>query len=482
VPVPDNTRGKPSTPKPPQVPPTVPAPKVEPKGSVGAVMMADEPLRLESVGLTVNIPEGTRVESARMNGRQVTQLMEPSGLWILNIQTPQTSNEAATIQQATEQTLALLQGSVGVVDPGQENIQSTEAKILLREDSVQLAGGTAARLYVSLPEMDRKSRVVKGYTIFKPGAKQFVVFELLCAEVNFGASRVAYEATVATARFVNSDDLMLTRMASVKSGTALLLQLSEQDWLSAMEPEGKEQWYRMYRPGADGSRQTATEVGYYGVRFWRGMRGEIDSSKKKGDFNTTERQEGYLVRVRSRVINGKAIADNDGVFFMTADRSEEAWSFKTAAREIDGKQSALASESGARIGEDLQIVKNEPGKATMTIKPPVKEGYMSQYETFIMPRILAQKGIEGEFGWYAYEAWPSGTVTYRKDAVSKDKDEKQTRVVTTIRPDASPQTAVFDEFGHLIGTQLTEDGLVREPIDIATLKQIWQQKGLPTER
>ena len=482
VPVPDNARGKTPVPKPAPQPQVVPAPKIEPKGSVGAVVMADEPLRLESVGLTVQIPEGTRVESARMNGRQVTQLVEASGLWILNIQTPQTSNEAATIKQATDQTLSLLQGSVGVVDPNQETIQSTDAKVLLREDDLQLGGGTASRLYVSLPEMDHKSRVVKGYTIFKPGPKQFVVFELLCGEVNFGAARVAYEATVATAQFVSSSDLMMTRMAGVKAGTALLLQLSEQDWLSAMEPEGKEQWYRMYKPGADGSRQSATEVGYYGVRFWRGMRGEVDSTKKKADFNTTERQEGYLVRVRSRVISGKAIADNDGVFFMTPDRSEEAWSFKTAAREIDGKQSALASESGARTGEDLQIIKNEPGKATMTIKPPVKEGYMSQFETFIMPRVLAQKGIEGEFGWYAYEAWPSGTVTFRKDVVKKDAAEKQTRVVTTIRPDARPQTAVFDEFGRLIGTQLTDDGLVREPIDIATLKQIWQQKGLPTDK
>lgn len=482
VPVPSNSRGKTPSTQPKSPPATVPAPKVEPKGSVGAVMLADEPLRLESVGLTVHIPEGTRVESSRSNGRQITQLIEQNGLWIMNIQTPLTSNEAATIQQATDQTLSLLQGSVGVVDPNQETVQSTEAKVLQRDDNVQLPGGSAARLYVSLPEMDHKSRVVKGYTIFKPGPKQFVVFELLCGEVNFGAARVAYEASVATAQFVNSDELAMARMTSVKAGTALLLQLSEQDWLNAMEPEGKEQWYRMYRPGKDGSRQSATEVGYYGVRYWRGMRGEIDGTKRATDFNATERQQGYLVRVRSRIINGKAIADNDGTFFMTTDRSEEAWSFKTAAREVGGKQSALASESGARTADDLQIIKNEPGKATMTIKPPVKEGYMSQFETFVMPRILAQRGIEGDFGWYAYEAWPSGTVTYRKDVVIKDKSEKQTRVVTTIRPDAPSQTSVFDDVGRLVGTQLTDDGLVREPIDLATLKQIWQQKGLPTDK
>lgn len=484
IPVPSNTGGPSAKPaeKTAQQP-TVPAPRVAPKGSVGAIPLADEPLRLESVGLTVFLPEGTRVESARINDRSVTQLVAGDGLWLMNVQTPQTSNEATTIKDALEQTLALLQGSVGVTDPEQTRILETEAKVLERVDSVQLEGGEGARLYVSLPEGSKKGRVVKGYTIFKPGSRQFVVFELICGEVNFGAARVAYEGSIATARFESSNDLMLSRMTAIKSGTHFLMQLSPQDWLDALEPEGKEQWYRMYRPSPDGNASGDVEIGYYGVRFWRGKRGEIDSTKRESDYNVVEQQDGYLVRVRSRVLGGKAIADNDGTFFMKPDRSEEAWSFKTAARSRDGKQQAVASESGARIGEDLQVIKVEPGKASTTIKPQVREGYICQFETFVLPRLLAAKGIEGEFGWYAYESWPAASTSYRKDAVKGHSADGRVVVTSTLRPDSPPQIATFEQgSGKLLGTELGDGGIVREPVDLASLRLLWQQKGLPTER
>lgn len=487
IPVPTNA-GRPSQPTTtpnPQTPPApvVPAPKVAPKGSVGAVHMADEPLRLEAVGLTVNVPEGTRVESARISDRVTTQLIAADGLWLMNIQTPQTSNEASTIKQAADQTVALLQGSVGVTDADQKSILETEAKILERVDSMNLEAGEAARLYISLPEASRKGRVVKGYTIFKPQPKQFVVFELICGEVNFPAARVVYEATVATARFTSSDDLMLSRMTAIKSGTSLLVRLSDQDWATAMSPEGKEQWYRMYQPSLDGNTAGEQEVGYFGIKCWRGMRGEIDSTKRATDYNSAEKQEGLLLRVRSRILTGKAIADNDGVFFMTSDRREEAWSFKTAARDLSGKQLAVASESGARVGEDLQIVKIEPGKPSSTIKPMVREGYISQLESFILPRLLAAKGIEGEFGWYAYESWPSATTTYRKDVVTRSSDGAQLTVTSTLRPDGSPQVDTFDATTkRLLGTELNSGQILREPIDLASLRLLWQKKNLPTDK
>lgn len=482
VPVPDNARRPADQAKPASTgsQPVIPAPKVEPKGSVGAVMMADEPLRIESVGLTMQIPVNTQVQSTRINGRNAIQLIGEDSVWILNVQTPQTSNEAATIDQAVEQTLKLLQGSVGVVDPNQENVLETQAKVIENTGAMNLPGGQAARLYVSVP--DGKARVVKGYTIFKPGSNQFVVFELLCGEVNFGKARVAYEASVATAQFLNNDDLATARMVGIKAGTNFLLRLQEQDWLEAMHPEGKEQWFRMYKPGLDGSDDSADELGYYGVRFWRGRRGEIDPLKKPANFSEAENQMGYLVRVRSRVISDKAIADNDGIFFMKADRSEEAWSFKTAAKSRDGKGSQVASEAGARLNDDLQIVKTEPGKATTTMRPPVKEGYISQYETFILPRILAKKGIEGEFGWYSYEAWPSAAVSYRKDVVKRDVEQNHVYVTSTLRPDAQAQVSTYDSSGKLILTQLTQDGIVREPIELPALKAIWVKKGLPTEK
>lgn len=489
VSVPDNTRSKSpsdSAAKPTSPPASGQSPvPASPKSSIAAVPMADSPLHIDSVGLSVSIPLNAKVDSTIVGGRTTVQIVPEDQSWIMNIQTPVTSNERATVADAAQQTIALLQGSVGVLDKDNERVLSTDARIIDRIDDLTLPGGRSSRFYVSLPEAKGNARVVKGYTIFKPGPKQYVVFELICGEPFLEKARGAYETTVGTATFASSDALMLDRMGAIKSGVAFFSQLSEQDFNEAMGSgeNARERWYRFYKPSPDGNTAKDEELGYVGIKFWHGKRGEIDSSRRISDFSPVERQEGLLVRVRSRILAGQAIGDNEGIFFMTPDRSEEAWSFKTAARESAGKQKALASETGARLNDSLQVIRAEPGKPTTTISPPIlSEGYISQFETFLLPRLMAHKKIEGDFGFYAYQAWPAGTVTFRKDTFRREKTsgEDVYTLTSRIRDDADVQVTTIDASGNPIEV-VFKDGAVRQAIDLPTLKQIWQQKRLPLE-
>jgi hypothetical protein len=486
--VPSNTIAPADAPKPPAPPAAepivVPAPPIAPRGAAGGAILADEVFRIDAVGLTMRIPSGAMSGSSQIGGKTSASIGPADGSWAINIQLPRTSNPDSTVKQALDQTLLLLQDSVGISDAAQSTVLSTEARIIEKIDALRLPGGDAARLYMSLPEPNRSSRIVKGYTIFKPSPTQYAVFEFIVPEADFSKTRTMYETSIGTVDFVASVDLQKRRGSAVQAGSKVIEGLSADDVLAAMQPEGQEQWFRMYKPAVDGNAASEVELGYYGLTFWRGQRGEINAGKAASAFTPAERQEGWLVRVRSRILSDKVIADNLGVFFMTPDRREEAWMFTTAVRGAEGKVQAVATETGARDGDQLQVVKTEPGKPTSNIQPPIMgEGYITQVETFILPRVLARKGLEGEFGWYAYQAWPAGTITFRKDTARlvQGPTGRSTRVTTLLREDSPEQVTTFSPTGESLGVEFA-DGTVRLPTDPAELKRIWQQKGLPTDR
>ena len=454
-----------------------------PKGAQGAIPLADTPLKLDSVGLSMRVPVGATMESTMIGGRRTVQVIAEDGKWLFNVQTPQTSNAKTGIVQALDETLTLIQGSYGIVDPDQKEILTTQARVLEKEPDLSLPGGKAARLYVSLPASDGKARVVKGYTIFKPGTNQFVVFELVTAEKEFSRSRIAYEASIGTAAFIDSDQLNIQRGAAVKAGTAFMQGLSEADYLKAID--GPETWARLFKPATSGTPMDTQELGYRGVKFWRGQRGEINPSKAKAAFSKAEQQDGFLVSVRGRILVEGGVGDTLGIYFMTPDRDEETWTVRTVFKDKDGKILAQASETGARIKDDVTVVKEESGRPATHVKPPIMgEGYLSQFETFLLPRLITLKGIETELGFYAYQSAPSGTITFRRDAASREGGSGSTahwKIVSTLREDLPPQETHLDPKGNLIRTSL-DDGRAWEPVELEQLRRLWQGKGLPVDK
>ncbi len=462
----------------------VPAPTKSGQAASGAIVLSDEPFHLDTVGLSVRFPVGCQVRSNRVGDRQTVQILPEASTWILNIQTPQTTNEAATIQEAMEQTIKLIQGSNAVTDDKQENFydNSVQAKLLEKTDALNLPGGLSGRFYISVPRGD-KSFLTKGYTIFKPTAHQFVVFEFICHEVDFAKLRGAYETIVGTATFEKADALMLTRGAAIKSGQALIASLSEQDYAAAMGD--KELWFRLYRPAKNGMKMDDIEIGYKGLKFWKGKRGEINPDKPKSKWSKSEQQDGYLAQLRTRVMReDNKIIDAVSIAFMTPDRSEETWMIVTSVKDANGVESAHASETGARNKGDIMISKSEARRPPMTLNPPMPpEGYISQFEWMILPRLLVQKKalLETGFYWWGdYVGADGGAISFHKCTLTQQGPLLSLTI--TARDAAQSQTSIYSDKGEFIRSELSNGTLLWEPTELAPLKRLWEQKGLPVDR
>lgn len=453
------------------------------KPATAAVAFAEAPFRLDALGLVMKVPEGATASSVSLYGRPTTQLMPADNTWILNVQTPK-SGSATTLAKVTEETLLGIQANEGVIgrddkmDP--RIISTTQAEVLERNDALKINGADATRFYVSAPTPDGKTILVKGYTIFQPSPQQFVVFELVTSKAEFAKSKGIYETVVGTAHFEDASQTAIQRGALVKAGVGFFSGLTEADYVQAMIE--KKTWQRLYQPSPTGSSMDAKELGYRGIRFWRGVRGEIDPQKPKSSYGSAEKQEGYLCSVEGRFIIEGGVADSRGVYFMTPDRNEEAWSVQTVYRDASDKQVSASSETGARIGESLNVVKKGSGEPVKQLAPPMMgEGYISKFETFLLPRLLVRKKIETTIGVYAWSE--RETISYRKDEVARTGSGRSSTwsIKTSFRDEPPSQNYTYTDAGDLIRGEVEGLG-TWEPMEPDALFRLWKQKDLPTDK
>ena len=441
------------------------------------VELSEDRFHLDEVGLTIQFPVGAIAQTAKIGERRSVQIVPESEDWVVNIQTPVDTSGKSSITEAADNTLALLQGAYGVTDPDQKLILETKVKILDRTSNLKVTGGAECeRLYVSVPRPDGSS-LVKGYSIFKPSGNQFVVFELITAEEKFPAVRPLYEASVATAQFLDTTSLNVSRGSLVKAGDTFFAGLAAQDYERVLT--GKDEIvHRLALPARTGSAGDAMELGFRTMRFWKGQRSEIGGTTGR----RAGQDEGYLARIQARLLHGDNVIDSEGVYFMTPDRAEEAWVLRTVVWGKNGEQVAKATETGARFGTDLSVSISDSGQATEDVRPFVPaEGYISQFELFLLHRLMISKEIRAELGTYAYQS-QSKTVSLRRDLLSPAKSggaKAVWEVQTTYRDDATPVSFLYDATGNLVRSSL-EDGSVWETTDRESLLSLWRRKGLPT--
>lgn len=454
-------------------------PAAQPKRTAdpAVVELSDSIYNIDDVGLSIQLPAGSRVETTRVGDARTAQIVDANAKWVFNIQTPRTTNPKATIQEAAEQTIALIQGSVGVVDPDQREILETQARILERTPNLKVNGMDADRFYIAVPRADGKP-LVKGYTIFKPSATQYVVFELIVAEADFAGAKRAYETSVGTSKFLDPALINTQRGAAIRAGQELLKQITAEDYDQWFN--GQEIWYRLYRPASTASKADAEEIGYRGIKLWKGQRGEVDPGSRRS-WTRVDRQQGYLASVRARLLTSQGPADSEAIYFMSADRTEEAWSLRMVVRDSTGREILTAKEVGARTNKDLSVVIEQTGQPPRTIQPFFQsEGYISQVEAIVLPRAFSSKQVVSDFAFYGYQSQLE-SVSMRRDKVSKSGRGTSTvwSVETSFTDDAPAQTSTYNSKGELLST-VTGDGRIWEPTKLETLKGLWEQKGLPT--
>jgi hypothetical protein len=464
--------------------PTLPAP------ATGVITLSEEVYRLDSVGLAVRLPLGCVVTSSRVEGIQTVQIVPKESTWFIKIRTPMSTNPDTTIKQALDQSLTLVQGANAITEvkdhtnPENQNFytESTQAKLLERTDDLTLPGGPAGRAYLLTPGPRKDDPLIDGYTIFKPTPNQFVTFEFHCHGVDFQKLKGTYETVVAAATFENADSLRLARGAAIKSGTAFLAALAEHDYTDAMG--SKETWQRLYKPSKTGLKVDDLEIGYRGIKFWRGKRGEINPSKPKTSWSRGDQQEGFLCQERTRVFQDKTIADAVSISFMTPDRSEEAWMIVTNVKDGDGRDVGHATETGARNKAGMTILKTENKRPPTTINPPVPpEGYVSKFESMLLPQLMVNRKAQldaGFYWWGDFMGSDGGCISFHKCAL----EQKGALWILTSSARESTQKAIstYNQKGDFVRSELANGDYVWEPTELPQLKHLWEEKGLPVDR
>ncbi|MBL8763247.1 MAG: hypothetical protein JNM07_03130 [Phycisphaerae bacterium] len=454
--------------------------------------LATEPFTLIGIGMSVYLPRGATANANHVGGRTTVEITPPDSAWVIRIQTPKTTNPDVTIEAAANKMIQdTLQTADSIAKPQRTNKALWDAaeadadkvfgrlgRLLDRADKLEINGAPAERFYCELVRPEGP-RVIQGYTIFKPSATQFVVFELITSETSFGAARRTYETSVATANFADPQRLAETRRAAVGAGLSLFASLSEAEYTAAMHAE--QRWYRLFKPAPTGAPNDASEIGYRSVRFWRGNRGEINAAPSAKP-TAAEEQDGLLVRVTARVMGGNTLYDTMATYFMSPDRAEEAWSVDTEiqAMNADPRKSGRFSETGARTDRSMSVLISQSGTpAEPAFRPLIEgDGYINQFETFLLPRLLVRSRVETEFGFYAYQS-SERAISLRRDVLSRDPAAPgAVTILTSFKEGAAPQRSLYRENGDLIRTSLPE-GIVWEPISLEELKRLWRSKDLP---
>jgi hypothetical protein len=453
----------------------------------------DEPLRLDAVGLTMQLPLGSTAQSSSAGSDVTARIVGKGETWLINVRTPRLPGDLnLTASDVLEQIMVQIATASGEVfvatsqderlanKPRQARMQDaigSYARLLAPPQTVVINGRSAERAYIELPPIRQSPASVRGVTVFQTGPVQFVVIDLTTFVEEFERVRPIYESTLATTRIESDSDVTTRRAAAVALGARVLDGLDESKYEAALKAKPT-RWLRRYRPASTGSDRDAEELGYARISTTVGRRGLVGGAGAGGGGAGDD--QGYLVQVDFRMLDGRnGITDSRGIYFMTPDRQEEVWKVENAVRR-DGK-SIITIETGGRVGKSMSVRVEGQGRAPMTVKPILQgDGYITIVEDLLMPRFLIEAGIPGDFGFYAYRS-DTGSIRYRRDELVRDPEEPKGWLLTTTRgDDARNQVSRYTVNGDLIRTTLP-DGSVWEPTTPESLMRLWKDKGLPLD-
>lgn len=431
----------------------------------GTLELARDPVRIRSLGMTLNLPRGVKAETVRYADSVSTAIKLPDDLGLLLIKEQRTTNEGLDAR--------------GVVRAVRDRfVNENNYELVGEQPDLRVGLWDAHRVYLRSP-MGPSGRAYRGVTVFAHKERSFLVFDLSLSgeEGRFDRARRLYETIVATMNLEEMSSESVQRSAALRATQAVLSRLTLEDYDAVMTGRSTDHWERLHTPAGTGDPMDDTEHGYRRIRSWSGYKGEL-TKKDRASFDEEDRELGYLIQIDAMILERDLRIDSRALFFMSLDASEETWTIRMALTRDD--QRTVSTVTGARRGSDLMVTTTQGRNPPTVTRPEVpEEGYIPQFLTYHLGRIFAHKGLVGEFASYAYNS-TSDTVALRWDSVARDTDEGVWRVTTKKTPEAPPSTALLDESARLVRVTLA-NGRVWEPIELETLIDLWKRKGLPLE-
>lgn len=463
------------------------------------VELAPEPLRVESVGVTIHVPVGSITQNAVYQKIASTKVILPNDLGAVVLQDRRSTQLELDTEEVADgiitQLLALAPKYGFEKDPdninetdGDLKVVGTSAAVLERNKAKQIDTYTADLAYVAIPREGTRELTVRGVALIKTGPGRFILIELYTSFSKFQKARENFEVMLATVRISDPSEAASRRANGIATGIRILDRLTESDYRQIFENTA-DRWERLYTQASSGATSDDEEIGYRRVRASIGQRGEMSPNKTKDQWSDGERQEGYIVRIDARVLDLGSIIDTRATYFLTPDFNEETWVVNMSIRTppdqfgTPGKTSQW-QEIGARRGTEMSVRIVPQSSASTRIRPQIEgEGYISMVQSFMLPQLLAHVGIPGDMAFYTYQT-TAGTIRLRTDSLDAAKPGTASKaawnITTHLNADAEPQITTVSKDGQILRTSFT-DGRRWEVIPLDQLVRIWKNKGLPMD-
>lgn len=459
-----------------------PAPRGAPKADAPkTVALSTSPVTIESLGLTVYLPEGAGAETVASGADAAsvtTQVVFADASGVAAIHGRRTRDLELDVRAVAQDLLGQLLASAGKINAEGKLVPGTSQARVIDSGELTVNAQDAARFYVRIPRPEGPDEV-RGYTIFRPEPGRFVLFELFTTPEKLDAARVSYETMVSSVRLADEGEVDLKRGAMVRAGAQTLASLTPDDYRDVFTSFGQ-RWERLYRPSRSGEQAEDEEFGYRRVRAWVGRRGELEPEKPEGNWSDAEREPGYLLRVDARLLENGMTVDSRGLYFLSIDREREAWTLRMAIRR-EGARPSEWRETGARDKTSMVVRIEQDAAAPRVIRPLMHgEGYLSMVETQLLPQLLIRAGVPADFAFYAYLS-QAETIALRTDSLKMPEGrDGPVEIVSRPREDGPSQTASYSPDGSLVRID-RPDGRVWEPTDHRRLLALWKSKGLPVD-
>lgn len=437
----------------------------------GGVVLHPEPLGVPSLGLRLHLPEGSLVDSSALaNAKTSVRVQAEDQTWVLQVHNSRSSNIELTTGDVLDSIIEQRQGAEMTRHP--RTGKPLRVKAFDRSDTVDLGleTGPAGRVYLRVAE--DPTGLITGYTVVPRGAGSFVIFQIDAPAASFEQARRVFETVVAAAEFRDPGEINADRLVAIEAGQRMLAALNSAELDAALMDEPL--FLRIFEPGSTGSTTDDREIGYQRVQLRAGFAGELNARKNRNQWNSAERQPGYIAQVDAKILHGDHIIESQSIFFLSDDRTSETWSITQIVRQ--GVRKAVQTMTVIRRDDRLTV------KVEATAQPPIEKeyalpkGYISKVEQYLLPRLVVAQDLPNIFGFYHLEP-ATNRITFRRDTFDK-LDSGGWKHTETRSENAAPMVTILNPDGS-IRSRTLDTGDRCEPIARERLRQIWRNKSLP---
>lgn len=383
------------------------------------------------------------------------------------------------------------------VDQATNLFLKSTLEVIEEEPDLVLLNRPASRAYLHGQVADRD--VLIGLTVVELTPRRILVARFDTSADRSDTDRSLYEAILNAAEIDEQGLTSDQRSAAVIAGQMFLDQVADDEYDAVLEDEPR--FFRIYRVDESGQE---VEIGFQRIEIRLGQLGETQPDRPRENWSAEDREYGYLVSVRSRLL-APARADAAASFFLSRDHRFETGMIMTrveqvvrAADVIDAAPTPLARHEQlvsreTLIRRDRRLTVTTELATSPTTRSEIslpERGYLAGPELYMLPRLIAaqnqgDKPALFQFGFYQYDP-AKKAVVFRADTFQRTSGTRWTS--TSTKGDGpTVVTTQFDAEGRILRRSSIIPGQpehlkrITEPITREALLELWRRKGLPTD-